>query len=95
MTILDRIHAWRGRRRVDARSAVISVLGSLPRRPWFSLELMKATGVSIGRLYPILLRLENEGLVASEWHAEPLRPGWPRRRRYYLTTAESTAREQE
>lgn len=39
-----------------------------------------------GTLYPLLRRLESQGLLASQWNTEGARP-----RRYYVITATGTA----
>ncbi len=47
---------------------------------------MASTGVASGTLYPILIRLEREGVLSSEWEAaDPGEIGRPRRRFYALT----------
>lgn len=58
-----------------------------PGKEMYGLELSEETGLQPGTAYPILLRLEDEGWVASRWesidpHAEK-RPA----RRYYRFTA--------
>lgn len=47
-------------------------------------ELSKATGLKSGTLYPLLMRLSDQGLLESEWR-EPLQPGKPPRHVYRLT----------
>lgn len=49
----------------------------------FGLDLMKKTGLPSGTVYPILARLEEAGMVESEWDTSPARG--PRRRLYSLT----------
>jgi DNA-binding PadR family transcriptional regulator len=49
-------------------------------------ELMKETGLSSGTLYPLLMRMTDQGLVEAEWHA-PTQPGRPARHAYRLTAA--------
>jgi len=52
----------------------------------YGYDLMQAAGLSSGTLYPMLARLEDEGLVSSEW--EPQRDdaaGRPPRKYYQLT----------
>ena len=50
-------------------------------------DIMKATGLSSGTLYPILLRFEHHGLLESVWEREkPEVLGRPRRRLYSITT---------
>ena len=43
-----------------------------------------STGVKSGSLYPILMRLEDRGLLESKWQPSP-HPGRPARRMYRLT----------
>ena len=51
-------------------------------------DLMSATGLSSGTLYPILLRFEKAGLLESRWESErPEELGRPRRRFYRMTQA--------
>ena len=51
-------------------------------------DLMSATGLSSGTLYPILLRFEKAGLLKSRWESErPEALGRPRRRFYRMTQA--------
>jgi DNA-binding PadR family transcriptional regulator len=47
-------------------------------------ELSKQTGLKSGTLYPLLIRLSDQGLLESEWQ-EPERPGKPPRHAYRLT----------
>ncbi len=47
-------------------------------------DLTKDTGVKAGTLYPVLMRLADQGLLESEWHP-PGRPGAPPRHAYRLT----------
>jgi DNA-binding PadR family transcriptional regulator len=49
-------------------------------------ELMKATGLLSGTLYPLLMRMTDQGLVEAEWR-EPAYTGRPARHVYRLTTA--------
>jgi PadR family transcriptional regulator, regulatory protein PadR len=57
----------------------------------YGLELMHDTGLPSGTLYPILVRLERAGWVASRWEdADPVAEGRPARR-YYRLTADGAA----
>ena len=57
-----------------------------PRVRLAGADLMVSTGVASGTLYPILIRLEREGVLSSEWEgADPGELGRPRRRFYGLT----------
>jgi PadR family transcriptional regulator PadR len=47
-------------------------------------DLMKATGLLSGTLYPLLMRMTDQGLVEATWH-EPAQPGRPPRHVYRLT----------
>ena len=49
-------------------------------------DISKATGIKSGTLYPLLLRLTEQGFLASRWEA-PERPGRPPRHAYRLTPA--------
>ena len=49
-------------------------------------ELMKETGLKSGTLYPLLMRMTDQGLVGAEWR-EPAQPGRPARHAYRLTAA--------
>lgn len=49
-------------------------------------ELMKATELASGTLYPLLMRMTEQGLVEAEW-AAPEKPGRPARHLYRLTAA--------
>ena len=48
--------------------------------------LMKETGLLSGTLYPLLIRMTDQGLVEAEWR-EPEQPGRPARHAYRLTNA--------
>lgn len=58
-------------------------------------ELSKETGLRSGTLYPLLMRLSEQGLLELRWQ-EAERPGLPPRHVYRLTAAGlALAREQE
>jgi DNA-binding PadR family transcriptional regulator len=60
-----------------------------PGREWYGLEMVQATGLPTGTVYPIITRLEQAGWVTSRWEspAEQAVDGQPRpRRRYYHLT---------
>ena len=62
----------------------------------YGLDLMHDTGLASGTLYPILVRLERSGWVASHWEdIDPIAEGRPARRYYTLTPqgVESARRE--
>jgi DNA-binding MarR family transcriptional regulator len=53
----------------------------------YGLRLIGATGVKAGSLYPILSRLEGDGLISGEWESIDEAAEGRRRRRYYKLTA--------
>lgn len=54
----------------------------------YGYEVLQATGLRPGSLYPILVRLEEDGWVRSRWEdTDPSAAGRPRRRYYRLTAA--------
>ena len=60
---------------------------SAQRQGWrHGYDLMKETGLSSGTLYPLLMRMTEQGLVEAEWR-EPAQPGRPARHAYRLTAA--------
>ncbi len=60
---------------------------SAERQQWrHGYDLMKETGLSSGTLYPLLMRMTDQGLVEAEWR-EPAQPGRPARHAYRLTAA--------
>jgi len=65
----------------------LTVLGVLMSRPqaWrYGYDLTKETGLKSGTLYPLLMRLSEQGLLESEWRPSP-QPGRPARHAYRLT----------
>jgi PadR family transcriptional regulator, regulatory protein PadR len=65
------------------------VLGAFladPTAPRYGYDLMKASRLPSGTLYPLLARLERDKLVASEW--ETPRQEGQRPRKYYRLTGE-------
>ena len=49
-------------------------------------DLIKETGLASGTLYPLLMRMTDQGLVEAEWR-EPEQLGRPARHVYRLTAA--------
>jgi DNA-binding PadR family transcriptional regulator len=68
------------------------VLQALARGSRFGFEVMDATELPSGTIYPALRRLESMGLLDSDWEpdAEARAAGRPRRR-YYTLTADGRA----
>jgi PadR family transcriptional regulator PadR len=74
--------------------ALLSALAEQPRTWHHGYELSKRTGLKSGTLYPILIRLSEQGLLNSRWK-DAERPGRPPRHVYRLTaTGLALAREQ-
>ena len=74
--------------------AVLAALMEQPRAWHHGYELSKGTGLKSGTLYPILLRLSDQGLLDSVWK-DATRPGRPPRHVYRLTAGGlALAREQ-
>ena len=65
---------------------VLKVFLEEPTRQFYGAELIKATGLPSGTIYPIMLRFERSGLLNSRWETEtPSDMGRPRRRLYNIT----------
>jgi DNA-binding PadR family transcriptional regulator len=68
------------------------VLQALSRGFHFGFDIMDATGLPSGTVYPILRRLDREGLLKSAWEKQALaqREQRPPRRYYEITGAGET-----
>src|SRR5580700_8814508 len=64
---------------------LLAVMLRRPRTWHYGYELSTDTGLSSGTLYPLLMRLSDQGLLESHWQ-EPERPGKPPRHVYRLTS---------
>ena len=71
----------------------LSVLHAIRDGVVYGFDILDATGLESGTVYPILSRLENEGLVRSTWESEARAhsDGRPARRYYAITPAGKTA----
>ncbi len=67
----------------QARSLLLA-LAQEPRAWQHGYDLSKATGLKSGTLYPLLMRLAEQGLLRSRWEESEL-PGRPQRHAYRLT----------
>lgn len=68
---------------------MLTLLKALSMRPleWrHGYDLMKATDLSSGTLYPLLMRMTDQGFVEAEWR-DPAQPGRPARHAYRLTAS--------
>lgn len=75
-----------GRTHSPQTRAVLSELLTDPTVGRYGYELAKATGLASGTLYPILIRLEERGLLEARWEFTERRP-----RHVYRLTAEGLA----
>jgi PadR family transcriptional regulator, regulatory protein PadR len=67
---------------------VLRVFLDDPAAPRYGYDLMKAARLSSGTLYPMLARLQDEGLVTSRWERQPADGTGRPPRKYYQLTAE-------
>lgn len=85
-----------GRRSIRSKQTdrLLAVMLKEPLTWQYGYGLMKQTGLQSGTLYPVLLRLCEQGLLEAEWR-EAEQPGKPPRHVYRLTSAGlALAREQ-
>jgi DNA-binding PadR family transcriptional regulator len=66
---------------------LLTALLTDPSADWYGYELVKSAKLASGTLYPMLARMEQRGLVTSEWEPPPGVAGRPPRK-YYRLTAE-------
>lgn len=66
--------------------AVLAILAAQPQAWRYGYDLSRDTGLKSGTLYPLLIRLADQGLLEAEWRA-PLQPGRPARHACRLTGA--------
>ncbi len=67
---------------------MLLLLQALSRRgrQWFhGYDIIKETGLRSGTLYPLLMRMAEQGLIEAEWR-QPEKIGRPARHVYRLTT---------
>lgn len=69
---------------------VLRAMLDAPKTPRYGFELMQMTGLASGTMYPIMTRLQAEGLVTSELEDIDPRQEERPRRRYYQLTQEGT-----
>jgi PadR family transcriptional regulator, regulatory protein PadR len=65
---------------------LLSAMLRQPRTWQYGYEISKQTGLKSGTLYPLLMRLSDQGLLDSQWQ-DPERPGKPARHAYKLTSS--------
>ncbi|AOW25285.1 transcriptional regulator [Sphingomonas melonis TY] len=74
----------RDRRPSKQMLALLGTLSAAPSEWRHGYELMKEAGLLSGTLYPLLMRMSDQGLVEAEWR-QPAQPGRPARHVYRLT----------
>jgi PadR family transcriptional regulator, regulatory protein PadR len=70
---------------MQTRTVLIAFL-ERPQSWRYGYDLTKDTGLKSGTLYPLLMRLHDQGLLDAEWHPSQ-QPGRPARHAYRLTRA--------
>jgi len=75
-----------GRKSIHSKQTdrLLAVMLKVPLAWQHGYALMKQTGLQSGTLYPVLLRLSEEGLLEAEWRQSD-NPGRPPRHVYRLT----------
>ncbi len=63
---------------------VLATLAAQPQTWRYGYDLSKETGLASGTLYPLLIRLSEQGLLESEWRPSQ-KPGRPQRHAHRLT----------
>jgi PadR family transcriptional regulator PadR len=76
----------RNRRPSKQMLALLEALTAGGRQWRHGYDLMKETGLMSGTLYPLLMRMSDQGLVEAEWR-EPAQLGRPARHVYRVTAA--------
>ena len=74
----------RNRRPSKQMLRLLDALSAAPGEWRHGYDIMKETGLLSGTLYPLLMRMTDQGLVEAEWR-EPAQPGRPARHAYRLT----------
>ncbi len=70
---------------------VLQALAEDQEQERYGLEIIDATGLPPGTIYPILARLERAGWLDSEWETVDEHLAGRPRRRYYRLTADGVA----
>ena len=67
---------------------VLQMFAASPCESVAGVDVRKATGLSTGTLYPILLRFEEAGWLTSKWeNVDPSEAGRPRKRLYRISSS--------
>jgi PadR family transcriptional regulator, regulatory protein PadR len=75
------------RRPAPQTAAVLLALSREPARWRYGYELCQELGIKAGSMYPILIRLADQGLLETSWEPAGAEPGRPPRHLYQLTAA--------
>lgn len=76
----------RNRRPSPQMTTLLRALAASAPRARHGYDLMTETGLQSGTLYPLLMRMADQGLVEAEWEL-PSKAGRPARHGYRLTLA--------
>ena len=76
----------RHRRPSKQMLVLLEALSAQPQYWRHGYDLMKDTGLLSGTIYPLLMRMTDQGLVQAEWR-EPVQLGRPARHAYRLTVS--------
>ena len=73
--------------------SALAVLGAISRSVRYGFDIMDATDLPSGTVYPVLGRLERDGYVRSKWESQGIaqREKRPPRRYYEITAAGARA----
>ena len=73
--------------------SALAVLGAISRSVRYGFDIMDATDLPSGTVYPVLGRLERDGYVRSKWESQVVaqREKRPPRRYYEITAAGARA----
>ena len=73
--------------------SALSVLGAVSQSVRYGFDIMDATGLPSGTVYPVLGRLERDGYVRSKWESQAVaqREKRPPRKYYEITANGSRA----
>ena len=66
--------------------AVLAAMSARPQSWRYGYDLLRETGLKSGTLYPLLVRLHDQGMLESEWHPSS-QAGRPPRHAYRLTNS--------
>lgn len=65
---------------------ILRIFRESPTAEHVGADLMRATGISSGNLYPLLRNMEERGTLSSRWEdGDPAKLGRPLKRLYRLT----------